>query len=142
MKHFFLLLIPVLLLSSCGAHKGEKFDYTISANPWIDCFKDQVFFAALKEAYKENGLYEQITKKDALNPYDGLNLEAIQMARALGTNLIKNIPPPAMCESCEAGENYYMAVALHYYASADLDAIAQSEYKKQLSADKAYYGEE
>jgi hypothetical protein len=69
-------------------------------------------------------------KKDALNPFDGLTLYEIQKAEELGKQVIKNMPPPAMCEGCTEGMNYYMAVSLHYYNSKELDIIAKNIYRR------------
>jgi hypothetical protein len=130
-KIVYILLMGVI--TSCSSISYPKFDYNYSSNPWIGNFKDQVFFSALRAAYKnDTTLFNLIEKRDAFNPYDGLSLDALNMARSLGTSLIKNMPPPAMCEECEDGMNYYMATALHYYNSKELDLIARAEYKKYV----------
>ena len=87
-------------------------------------------FEALKEAYKQDSIFSLISKVDALNLYDALDLEAWQKADSLGKVLIKNMPSPEMCDGCKPGVNYYLANAFHYYASKDLHRIALAEYKR------------
>ena len=131
-----IFFIFTFLLLSCSCKISKKFEYNYSKNPWIDAFKDQVFFSAIKESYKTDNVFKLIQKRDALNPYDGLNLEAIRKAKFIGEQLVQNMPPPTMCEGCENDMNYYLANSLHYYNSKELDSIAKSEFKKQKQADK------
>ena len=132
-----LLLLFIICLSACNHHTYPKFDYNRSSSPWKDAFKDRVFFEALKEAYKSEPLiFQSIEKRDALNPYDGLSLEALQKAQEIGAALIRNLPPPRMCEGCKNGVNYYMASALHYYNSRELEQIAS---KLLAAAEAAHY---
>lgn len=96
-----------------------------------------MFFTALRIAYKSDPLiFQLIEKKDALNPYDGLNLEDINSADSIANILIIKIPPPSMCETCSSGENYFMAITLHYYNSKDLDILANKFYKMHNKKDK------
>jgi hypothetical protein len=133
----YIIIIVLFFLSSCYRNVYPKFDYKASENPWVTAFKDRVFFSAIKEAYKSDTIiFKQIEKKDALNPYDGLSLAEMEEADKLGKRLIKNIPPPAMCEGCLGDKNYYMATALHYYISKDLDLIATNIFKIHLKKDK------
>ncbi|MCD0466251.1 hypothetical protein [Flavobacterium sp. ENC] len=125
-------ILILLCFCSCGKNSYEKFSYTKSNNPWITAYKDNVFFACLKESYKNDSIYELIEQKDALNPYDGLSLKALNETRKMGQNIVKNMPKPKMCENCKEGENYYMSNCLHYYASRELDSIAKSAYKEHL----------
>ena len=133
----YLLVIGLLFIQACSNYSYPKFDYQKSENPWIDAFKDRVFFSALQEAYKSDSIiFNSVNKKDTLNPYDGLSLEEIKNANTIGINLIKKIPPPSMCENCPNGVNYYMATALHYYKSKELHNIARSIFKKHERNDK------
>lgn len=84
------------------------------------------------ESYNNPEIFRLIEQRDAYNTYDGLSLESIELARRLAKELIQNIPKPVMCEGCKDGKNYYMAVSLHYYASRELDSIADVEYKNDL----------
>lgn len=133
----YIIIIVLFFLSSCNRNIYPKFDYKISENPWITAFKDRVFFSAIREAYKSDTIvFKQIEKKDALNPYDGLSLAEMEEADKLGKKLIENIPSPVMCEGCSGDKNYYMAIALHYYISKDLDSIAKNTFKIHLKKDK------
>ncbi|MFD1256139.1 hypothetical protein ACFQ3S_04980 [Mucilaginibacter terrae] len=123
---------------SCSHVSYPKFDYNNGPNSWINTFKDEVFFASLREGYKNDTIFKMIEKKDAFNPYDGLSLKALQKAKQLGKALVNKMPPPAMCEGCTPGMNYYMANALHYYNSKELDSIARIYYKIHLKEDKIF----
>ena len=123
-------MLFIVLFSACSIGRYNKFDYNHSNNPWIDDFKDQVFFACLRESYKSDSLFNMIEKKDAFNPYDGLGPEDFKKIRELAKKFVANMPPPAMCDGCKADVNYYMAHSLHYYASKELDAIARKQYKE------------
>ena len=103
------LVIFAIVICSCSTSNSNKFDYNKSKNAWLDAFKDQAFFACLRESYKNDSIFKLIEKEDAFNPYDDLNPEAITIAKNNGKNVSENIPPPAMCENCNEGENYYMA---------------------------------
>ena len=96
----------------------------------MDAFKDRVVFQALREAYKRDSIFVLISKFDAFNTYDALDLEAYRVADSLGKALIKNMPPPVMCDECKPGNNYYMANTFHYYASRDLHRIALAQYRR------------
>lgn len=134
-------IILLFIVSSCTPKLYPKFDYNKSENPWIDAFKDRVFFSALEEAYKsDTSIFLLIRKKDAFNPYDDLYGEAREIAIKIGVDLIKKIPPPAMCEGCKGDMNYYMAASLHYYNSRELDSIARKLYKEHVRNDKKIFG--
>ena len=134
------ILFFLLISASCSNKSYKKFSYEKSKNPWIDAFKDQVFFFSLKESYKNDTIFQLIEKKDAFNPYDGLSIEAVNIAKDLGRQLVKKMPPPSMCEGCKNGENYYMANALHYYNSKELDSIAKAQYKIHIKEDEKLWG--
>ncbi len=137
----YLIISALIIVASCTPSLNPKFDYNQSEKPWIDAFKDRVFFAALKDAYKTDTLiFHLIEQKDALNPYDGLSLDEMKRAEELGKSLIQKMPPPAMCENCPPDMNYYMATSLHYYNSWELDSIARKLYKKRVRYDKKVFG--
>lgn len=123
-----------IIIYGCSSPKADRFSYYHSEEPWIDAFKDKAFIACLNESYKNDSIFKLIEKEDAFNPYDGLSLEALKLANRIGENVAKNIPPPAMCEGCTEGQNYYMATCLHYYKSYVLDSIARAEYKKYVNS--------
>lgn len=133
----YLLIFILFFTQACHKNSYPTFDYNRSTHPWIDAFKDRVFFSALEEAYKsDSSIFRLIRNKDAFNPYDGFYGEARNTAREIGINIIKKMPPPAICEGCKDDMNYYMATALHYYKSKELDLLAKKYYKIQLNKDK------
>ena len=95
-----------------------------------------VFFSSIREAYKrDTTIIKHIEQIDAFNPYDGLTSEEMKMADQIGIDFIKNMPPPAMCEGCLSGMNYFMATSLHYYNSRELDLTTTRLYKKHKKLD-------
>jgi hypothetical protein len=82
-RNHLLFLLPLMLMAACSHHTYQKFDYNKSRNAWVDAFKDRVFFACLRESYKDDSLFKMIEKKDAFNPYDGLEGDAIIKASEL-----------------------------------------------------------
>jgi hypothetical protein len=48
------------------------------------------------------------------------------------------MPPAVMCDECKPGMKYYMANALHYYKSRELDSVAHVYYKIHLKLDKDF----
>jgi hypothetical protein len=128
MKYF--LVFFIFINFSCASYLNSSFDYNISKDPWIHAFKDRVFIAALKEAYKTDSLiFQLIEKKDALNTYDGLTLNEMKIADDLGKSIIKNMPIPLMCENCPNDMNYYISTSLHYYESKELNLITKKLYR-------------
>lgn len=133
----YLLITLLFFTQACNRNSYPTFDYKKSDNPWIDAFKDRVFFSALEEAYKsDTTIFQLIRKKDALNPFDGFYGESKKYAEKIGIDLIRKIPSPAMCESCKGDMNYYMATALHFYKSKELDSIAKKMFALQTSNDR------
>jgi|GEM_PF-1106084 len=139
----YLIVIVLIIVSSCNNNLYPKFDYNKSENPWLDAFKDRCFFSALRESYKSDTLiFRLIEQKDALNPYDGLTLEEMKIADEIGKTLINKMPPPAMCENCPPGMNYYMATSLHFYKSNELDSIARKLYKEHIRSHRKIFGDQ
>jgi hypothetical protein len=132
----YLVVFFLITLFSCSNKLHKSFDYNRSENPWSHAFKDRVFFSSIKEAYKrDTTIIKHIEQIDAFNPYDGLTLEEMKVADEIGITLIQKMPPPAMCEGCLTGMNYFMATALHFYNSKDLDITTKKLYKKHNKSD-------
>ena len=132
----YLAFFFIIVLCSCSNKIHKSFDYNRSDNPWSYAFKDRVFFSSIKEAYKrDTSIFKHIEQIDALNPYDGLNLQEMKFAEEIGIALIQKMPAPAMCEGCLTGMNYFMATALHFYNSKDLDKTTKRLYKKHKKTD-------
>lgn len=131
MRYF--LLISLFVFTSCVNNKYSSFNYQYSADPWIDAFKDRFFFTALKEAYKlDTEILARMEKLDAFNPYDGLSMEEMTIADSTAKALMIGMPTPGMCEGCKGEKNYFIATALHYYNSRELDSLAKKYYRKHL----------
>ena len=75
-------------------------------------------------------------KKDLFNSYDAIDFTAIDFARELGKQIIKKMPVPYI--KIEVGneylknKNFISYNCLNYYASKELDSIANIEYEKML----------
>ena len=132
----YLVVFILIALCSCSNKTYKSFDYNRSENPWSQAFKDRVFLSGIKEAYKrDTTIIKHNEQIDAFNPYDGLTLEEMKMADQIGIDFIQKMPPPAMCEGCLSGMNYFMANALHYYNSRELDITTKQLYKKHKKSD-------
>jgi hypothetical protein len=131
-----LAIFFLIALCSCSNKTYKSFDYNRSDNPWSHAFKDRVFFSSIKEAYKrDTSIFKHIEQIDALNPYDGLTLQEMKVADEIGVALIQKMPAPAMCEGCLTGMNYFMATALHFYNSKEIDIKTKQLYKKHKKSD-------
>lgn len=124
----------IILLVSCGSvHEREDFNYKNVKNPWINSFKETVFIECLKQSYGNDTILTLITKKDLLNTYDGIDFSDLDNAKNLGKEVALNIPDPEYkFDDYKIGQKYYMSSCLRYYASRELDSIAQIEYKNYL----------
>jgi hypothetical protein len=133
-----IILIGVALIISVGCktkYKYPKFDYNNGPNPCLNAFKDKVFFSILQESYKGTDAIKEINKKDVGNPYDGIyDPILLKKIDSIGKDFVKKVPPPSLCSECTKGQNYFMAQALHFYRSRELDSVAKVELKK-FSAD-------
>lgn len=124
------LFIAIGFFSCKTSYRYPKFDFNNGPNPCVNAFKDRVFFSILTEAYKGTDALKEISKKDVGNPYDGIySPDFFKKIDSIGVAFYSKIPPPELCE-CEKGQNYFMAQALHFYASRELDSIAKAELTK------------
>ncbi|MFF5380288.1 hypothetical protein [Pedobacter suwonensis] len=129
------IFIPFLvILFGCNtSYQYPKFDYIKStgANPCITAFKDRVFYCIMRESLKGTNAISEISKKDVGNTFEGIySAELFRRIDTIGQNFVKNMPPPVLCDECVKGQNYYIAQALHFYTSRDLDSIAKIELQK------------
>lgn len=122
----------IVVFSACKARYNlPRFDYNNGPNPCLNAFKDRVFFSILQESYKGTDAIKEINKRDAGNPYEGIyDPKLFKKIDSIAKEFVKNIPPPALCDECKKDQNYFMAQALHFYVSRELDSIAKVELKK------------
>lgn len=120
-----------------GQHKINypKFDFNNGPNPYINTFKDLVFFGFMRECFRETKAMEEISKVDVGNPFEYLDYKLYPVCDSIGKAFYKRIPPPVFCDECGTKKNYFLAQALHYYRSYELDSIAKS-YLKKYGVDK------
>jgi hypothetical protein len=120
-------MASLIVSISCKMRNNyPKFDYNQSATPCFDAFKDRVFFAILRESYKGTAAFEEISKRDAFNPYDGLPFDSRGKIDSIALAFVRKMPKPAFCDECTKEQNYFMAQALHYYKSKDLDSLVKA----------------
>jgi hypothetical protein len=130
-KTIFLIAIFIGVFTSCKTkYTYPKFDYNNGPNSCFNAFKDRIFFAILKESYKGTAAFKEISKRDVFNPYDGLPFELESKIDSIAKGFVTKLPRPSMCDDCLTDQNYFMAQALHYYRSSDLDSIAKATFKK------------
>jgi hypothetical protein len=123
MKKIIMAVLILLAQLACKTkYSFPKFDYKNGPNPCVNAFKDRVFFAILKECYKGTNAIDEINKIDVGNPYDGIyDLKLFIKIDSIGKDFAKKIPPPSLCGECNKNQNYFMAQALHFYSSRELD---------------------
>ena len=136
MKKIIILILPFIILS-CSTQKRDKFEYrNEDKKVWINTFKSEVFYECLKEGFKNDSIFKLMEKKDLFNSYDAIDFTAIDFARELGKQIIKKMPVPYI--KIEVGneylknKNFISYNCLNYYASKELDSIANIEYEKML----------
>lgn len=101
-------------------------------------YKDEVFYACIKEGYQNDTIFKLMGKKDFFSPLASVNIAEANNADILGKKIIQNMPKPIipLCDDCNQKEllkmNYISSNCLNYYASKELDSIARIEYKKHL----------
>ncbi|KQR65354.1 hypothetical protein [Pedobacter sp. Leaf176] len=127
-----IILVMLLGISACKtSYKYPRFDFDNGPNPCINAFKDRMFLSILREAYKGTNAIKEISKIDVGNPYDGISSpELFKKIDSIAVGFYKKIPPPSVCDECTEEQNYFMAQALHFYASKELDSIARTELKE------------
>lgn len=135
MKKTLLIVIAILAaLTSCKIkYKYPKFDYVknTEVNPCITAFKDRVFLSILRESFKGTDAVKEMNKKDVGNPFDGIySPELFRKIDSIGQDFVRKMPSPVLCDECTKEQNYFIAQALHFYASSDLDSIAKAELTK------------
>lgn len=127
----FLVLFSFVIFS-CSVKKKQI--YTDKQHEtWVTLFKEEVFVECLKESYQNDTIFKLISKKDISGSHDFIVwITEIEIARKLGREFADNIPDPEYKFDYKIGQKYYMSSCLKYYASRELDSIAQIEYKKYL----------
>ena len=136
MKNLYLLVLSLVFIS-CNTYKRDNFKYrNEDKKVWINTFKTEVFYECLKEGYKNDSIFKLMEKKDLFNSYDAIDFTTIDYARELGKHIIIKIPTPYI--KIEVGneylknKNFISYSCLNYYASKELDSIANIEYEKML----------
>ncbi len=136
MKKIIILSISLSILS-CSTQKRDTFKYrNEDKKVWINTFKSEVFYECLKEGYKNDTIFKLMAEKDLFNSYDAIDFTTIDYARELGKQIIIKIPTPYI--KIEVGneylknKNFISYSCLNYYASKELDSIANIEYEKML----------
>lgn len=139
MKKLIILLV-IIVLTSCSSYKRTKFEYQLGSNKneWINNFKTEFFFTCIKKAYKNDTIFNLISKKDFQYHYEPFAYQHDKID-TLANRIIEKMPKPIYphCDDCDekqekedAQKNYFCASCLNYYASRELDSIAKNEYKK------------
>lgn len=130
MKKSLLILSVFTFLVSCSSSKRDRFVY--NEFTWIDQFKESVFLVCIKESYKSDSIYEQMSQRDIFFANDAL-YEDLELINRLGEDFVKRIPLPTRpCPECKKEDKFFLANCLKYYRSKELDSIAKSEYRKFL----------
>jgi hypothetical protein len=136
MRKIFLMGLVIIFLS-CSTYKRDKFEYRNNDKKvWINTFKSEVFYSCIKEGIKNDSLHKILENKDLFNIYDGFEINSTDFAREIGKKIILNMPKAYIKidndEEALLNKNFISYNCLNYYASKELDSIANIEYKKHL----------
>lgn len=126
-----------ILFISCNIYIRDNFKYrNDDKKVWINTFKTEVFYSCLNEGYKNDSLRIIFQNKDLFNLYDGYDIETIDFARKIGKQIIIKMPFPNI--KIDIGEenlkkkNFISYNCLNYYASKELDSIANKKHDEYL----------
>ncbi|HEU4496967.1 MAG TPA: hypothetical protein VFR70_07940 [Flavobacterium sp.] len=131
---FFFLGVAALAIS-CKAQHKDKFSYKINEKQsWINAYKYEVFYGCIREGIGNDSLRIILQRKDLFNPYCDMDFSIIDDARKRGKQIIEKMPDAYI--KIDKGEehlkekNFILNTCLMYYASRELDSIANAVYKK------------
>jgi hypothetical protein len=140
----FIVLPLLLVFSQCAPYPREKYtpNFGSEKQGWKNNFKTEFFLKCLQKGIKNDTLTKVLTSKDLLY-YNANPLEfQHHWADSLATAIIQNQPVPIFpnCDDCEESKEvkkrFICGNCLNYYASRELDSIAEVAYKKHLANDK------
>lgn len=136
MKNIFLICV-FLFLNSCKTNSlKQKFNYEEknSKELWINSYKYEVFYGCIKEGLGNDSLRIILKDKDLFNKSLELEFNTIDNARQLGSYIVVNMPKPFIKFENEndLNKNFISYNCLKYYASRELDSIANIEFIKTL----------
>lgn len=136
MKNIFLICV-FLLLNSCKTnYLRQNFNYEEkkSKELWINSYKYEVFYGCIKEGLGNDSLRIILKDKDLFNKSLELEFNTIDNARQLGSYIVQNMPKPFIKFENEndLNKNFISYNCLKYYASRELDSIANIEFIKTL----------
>ena len=119
MKKLIILLV-IIVLTSCSSYKRTKFEYQLGSNEneWINNFKTEFFLTCLKKAYKNDTIFNLISKKDFLYHYEPFAYQHDKID-TLASRIIEKMPKPIYphCDDCDEKQekedvqkNYFVQV--------------------------------
>lgn len=134
MRSTILFFFIVVMTISCKTAPRNKFSYKLDEKQsWINAYKYEAFYGCIKEGIGNDSLRIILEKKDLFNLNSDMDFSTIDNARKLGKKIIKNMPNAYI--KIDKGEehlkdkNFISNTCLMYYASRELDSVAESEYK-------------
>ncbi|MES2487935.1 MAG: hypothetical protein V4581_18555 [Bacteroidota bacterium] len=131
-----LILLSAIILASCNTtYKRELFTYNQNEKQiWIDSYKYEVFYGCMKEGLGNDSLRIVLQNKDLFNKNANADLALSEEARELGKKVINQMPKPYIKidkgDEALMDKNFLSYYCLQYYASRQLDSIANAEYAK------------
>lgn len=141
--HTILLIAFGFLFVHCAGYPRKKYtpNFGTEKQGWKNNFKTEFFVKCLQKGINNDTLTRIVTSKDLLY-YNADPLEfQHHLADSLSNVVIQNLPVPMFphCEDCdetqEKKKRFICGNCLNYYASRELDSIAEVAYKKHI-ADK------
>ncbi|WP_445455764.1 hypothetical protein [Flavobacterium sp. HNIBRBA15423] len=132
-----IIILIVVIFASCNTYKRDKFSYYQNEKKtWVNSYKYEVFYGCINEGLENDSLRIVLKNKDLFNANLDLDFEIINQARLLGKKIIQELPKANI--KIDKGEehllnkNFISYSCLNYYASRELDSIAEKAYKDYL----------
>jgi hypothetical protein len=138
-KNVITILICSLIFSCKTKYVKENFEYEEKTPKelWINSYKYEVFYGCIKYGIGSDSLRLILQNKDLFNKSLELDFNTIDNARKLGSQISAKMPFPYIKIDIDDKEiknkNFISYNCLKYYASRELDSIANVEYTKSIS---------
>ncbi|MFA5556034.1 MAG: hypothetical protein WCY06_05850 [Flavobacteriaceae bacterium] len=137
MRVFIIMFISSLFFFSCNSYKRERFTYYEQEKKiWINSYKYQVFYGCIERGIGNDSLRIILKNKDLFSKNSNVNFFIIDQAREYGKRIIEEMPDANIKidkgEEYLRNKNFISYNCLVYYASRELDSIANNAYKQYI----------
>lgn len=140
MRYLMLYAIAIFLTScSSNSYKRQRFTYSPSEKQiWIDSYKYEVYFGCINEGLENDSLRIILKSRDLYSKNAEIDFKVIDDARRYGKYIIKQMPDANIKIDNDQqhlrDNNFISYNCLVYYASLQLDSIANIAYKDYIKS--------